>query len=617
MDATGTGRAVLVALSRGAQYLLELVLLAPERVAGAAFVVPMFPYTPSHWTWLLHPRLRRRFGKPLPFYLWWARMNAVYWRERYPQFAGWFIARCFSERHSTKGIEDGVGWALDSDPATLAATALGEIHRDRPTLRALARNLACPVLVIHGDRDRITPLRDGRALARLAGAGLEVVAGGGHFVHARKPVQVNLALRGFAESAFARPSAPRCPAPAGGHRPRALYICSPIGLGHAQRDLAIARELRKLHPQVEIDWLAQHPVTRVLEAEGERIHPASAGLASESRHIESESAGHDLHCFQALRRMDEIVTANFMLFRDVVQERRYDLWIGDEAWELDYYLHENPRQKHAPFAWLTDFVGFLPMADGGARERFLTTDYNAEMIEHIEGHPQVRDRAIFVGEPDDIVPGRFGDGLPAIREWTEEHFAFPGYITGFDPGAFADRRLLRAELGYHPDEQVCIVAVGGSGVGASLLRRVASSFEEAKRRVPRLRMIIVTGPRISPDTLPAPGGLEVRSYVHELYQHLAACDLAIVQGGLTTAMELTANRRPFIYFPLKHHFEQNFHVRHRLERYRAGRPMDFDDSSPEAIADAIAHQIGCDVDYRPVPADGAARAAALIAELLP
>ena len=129
-------------------------------------------------------------------------------------------------------------------------------------------------------------------------------------------------------------------------------------------------------------------------------------------------------------------------------------------------------------------------------------------------------------------------------------------------------------------------------------------------------MIVVAGPRIDPETLPAADGLEIRPYVHDLYRHLAACDLAIVQGGLTTSMELTANRRPFIYFPLKHHFEQNFHVRHRLERHGAGRRMDFDDSPPDAIAAAIAEEIGRDVDYRPVANDGAARAAALIAEML-
>ena len=172
--------------------------------------------------------------------------------------------------------------------------------------------------------------------------------------------------------------------------------------------MAIARELRRLQPDLEIDWLAQDPVTRVLEAEGERIHPASQHLASESGHIESESAEHDLHCFQALRRMDEILAANFMLFHDVVREQRYDLWIGDEAWELDYYLHENPREKRVPFAWLTDFVGFLPMDDGGEREAFLTSDYNAEMVEHVADHPGVRDRALFVGNPDDIVADRLG-----------------------------------------------------------------------------------------------------------------------------------------------------------------------------------------------------------------
>jgi len=85
---------------------------------------------------------------------------------------------------------------------------------------------------------------------------------------------------------------------------------------------------------------------------------------------------------------------------------------------------------------------------------------------------------------------------------------------------------------------------------------------------------------------------------------------------LTTSMELTANRRPFLYFPLRHHFEQNFHVRKRLDRYGAGCAMDFETDGPEEIAAAIAAQIGRTVDYREVDPAGAARAAAAIAELL-
>jgi UDP:flavonoid glycosyltransferase YjiC (YdhE family) len=158
--------------------------------------------------------------------------------------------------------------------------------------------------------------------------------------------------------------------------------------------------------------------------------------------------------------------------------------------------------------------------------------------------------------------------------------------------------------------------VGGSGVGRSLLERVMAAFPEAKQRVPGLRMVVVAGPRIDPASLAAHDGLEVRAYVPDLYRHLAACDLAVVQGGLTTSMELTANRRPFLYFPLRHHFEQNTHVRNRLERYRAGRRMDFETATPEVIAEAIAEEIGREVDYRPVETDGAAVAAARIAELL-
>jgi pimeloyl-ACP methyl ester carboxylesterase/predicted glycosyltransferase len=617
MDASGTERAVTVSLSRGAQYLLELARLAPERVAGAAFIGPMFPFTPSHWSLLVHPRFSPLFGKPMPFYRWWGHMNGVHWMKDYSGFSEWFISRCLPEPHSTKAIEDGVGWALDTDPETLVATARGEWLRNRGSLRGLAQNLDCPVLVIHGDRDRITPFRDGKALARIAGGELEQVKGAGHFPHARKPVQVNLALRDFAEDTFGRRRTPRDPTvyrPDG--RPRALYISSPIGLGHAQRDVAIARELRRLHPDLHIDWLAQDPVTRVLEAEGERIHPASGHLANESRHIESESAEHDLHCFQALRRMDEILAANFMLFHDVVREQRYDLWIGDEAWELDYYLHENPREKRVPFVWLTDFVGFLPMDAGDERECFLTADYNADMVDHIAHHPEVRDRALFVGNPEDIVPHRLGPQLPKIRDWTEQHFDFTGYVTGFDPANLGERTRLRTEMGYGDEERVCIVTVGGSGVGAHLLRRVIAAFPEAKERVPALRMIVVAGPRIDPASLPSHTGLEVVPYVHNLYRHLAACDLAVVQGGLTTAMELTAQKRPFLYFPLRHHFEQNFHVRQRLERYGAGRHMDFDDSPPERIGAAIAEEIGREVVYRDVETDGAANAAQRIAELV-
>ena len=608
LDATDTERAVVVSLSRGAERSLLLAAGHPERVEKMVFIAPALPLSPA----LPRARAIHEFGERRDEYLDWEKYNRHYWLQHYEDFLEFFFSKCFTEPHSTKPREDAVGWGLETDAETLVATQLAPRLADEEGVRELLSRIDRPVLVIHGSADAVRPWESGARLAELSNGSLTVLEGSGHLLHARDPVQVNLLLREFVKPA----PAPRRWVRGKSRRKRALYVSSPIGLGHAQRDAAIAEELRALHPDLEIDWLAQHPVTRVLEARGERVHPASAYLANESGHIESESAEHDLHCFQAIRRMDEILLANFMVFSDVVRDEQYDLWIGDEAWELDYYLHENPEQKRAAYVWLTDFVGWLPMPDGGEREAFLTADYNAEMIEHIARFPRVRDRAVFVGDDDDIVPDAFGPDLPLIRDWTREHYAYAGYVSGFDPAAFADQKRLRHDLGYRDDEKVCIVTVGGSGVGAHLLRRVIEAFPSAKRRVPALRMVVVTGPRIDPVTLPRSAGLEVRTYVHELYRHLAACDLAVVQGGLSTCMELVANRRPFLYFPLAHHFEQNFHVAHRLDRYRAGRRMDYASSDPDVIADAIVAEVGSVVDYRPVATDGASRAASLIAELL-
>jgi predicted glycosyltransferase len=443
--------------------------------------------------------------------------------------------------------------------------------------------------------------------------------GAGHLPTGRYPVRINKAIKAFADQIYGRGGT--CIASAtrptrSTRRKKALMISSPIGLGHVRRDVAICQELRLLHPELEIEWLAQDPVTRVLAHAGETIHPASVLMASETGHIESESGEHDLAVFQSLRDMDEILVANFMICDEVIAAGDYDVVIGDESWELDYHLHENPDLKKTAFAWMTDFVGYLPMPERGDREAFVAADYNAEMITQIETYGRIRDKAIFVGNPDDIVPDRFGPDLPHIRDWTEAHYDFAGYVTGFDPADLGDRDELRAELGYHTDERLCIVAVGGSGVGAHLLRRIAAAAPATRRTVDGLRFVIVTGPRIDPATMPPVEGVEYRPYVDQLYRHLACADVAVVQGGLTTTMELTACKVPFIYVPLRNHFEQNFHVRARLDRYNAGRYLDYRDADPDHVAALIAEEIDRSPTVRDVETDGAAKAAAMIAALL-
>ena len=238
-----------------------------------------------------------------------------------------------------------------------------------------------------------------------------MLEGAGHLPMARHPVAGQPG-----DQELRRPGHRRARAAATGGRvgtrrpPRALYLSSPIGLGHVRRDLAIADAMREQRPDLEIQWLTQSPVAEFLERRGEVVHPASRLLANESGHFESESGEHDLHAFQAVRRMDEVLVNNFMVFDDLVERESFDLWLGDEAWDLDHFLHEHPELKRAPFVWMTDFVGWVPMADGGEREAFLTSDYNAEMVEHVARYPPLRDRSVFVGDPADVVDLPLGPG---------------------------------------------------------------------------------------------------------------------------------------------------------------------------------------------------------------
>jgi pimeloyl-ACP methyl ester carboxylesterase/predicted glycosyltransferase len=611
LDATGVEQAVVAGLSCGGRYALALAAHHPDRVLGVFAIAPSIPFlTPPH-PW----RAEYDFDAPLEEHEGWAKDNRHYRLRDYRGFLEFFFSELFSEPHSTKQVEDMVAWGLDTSPEVLNVTECDLGYEGQEGAEALCRGVSAPVLVIHGDADRITPFERGVRVAELTGGRLVTFEGSGHGPQAREPVRVNRLIREFAAHVGGRPVTPARWVRAQVRRRRALYVSSPIGLGHAWRDVAIADQLRRRVPDLEIEWLAQSPVTAVLERRGETIHPASADLANESAHFDLEAGEHRLHAFEALRRMDEILCANFMVFHDVVREDMYDLWVGDEAWDVDHFLHENPELKTAAYAWLTDFVGFLPLPEGGEREALVAADYNAEMIEHVERFPRVRDRAIFVGDPEDIIPGRFGLGLPEIRAWTERHYDFCGYIPAVDPAAMADGAGLRAQLGWD-GETVCVVAVGGTGVGAPLLRRLIDALPAVRERVPDLRMIAVAGPRIDAAELPRSDGLEVRGYVHELHRELSACDIALVQGGLTTTMELVAARRPFVSFPLAGHFEQRLHVRHRLERHGARASIDYVDLTPDSLAETVAGLLATPVDYRPIPSNGADRAAALIAELL-
>jgi pimeloyl-ACP methyl ester carboxylesterase len=195
LDATGTDRAVVVGLSLGAQRGLLVATRHPERVQGLVLLGPgvaLAPMPPARAEAFARFHEERADTGP------WHEYNAAHWRRDFRGFLEFFFSQAFIEPHSTKQIEDCVGWGLEGGSDCLVASEDGDGLGDDTA--GIAAALTCPLLVIHGDEDAIVPHAAGAELARLAGGSLATVAGGGHCLQSREPVLVNRLLRAFLAS---------------------------------------------------------------------------------------------------------------------------------------------------------------------------------------------------------------------------------------------------------------------------------------------------------------------------------------------------------------------------------------------------------------------------------
>jgi UDP:flavonoid glycosyltransferase YjiC (YdhE family) len=393
---------------------------------------------------------------------------------------------------------------------------------------------------------------------------------------------------------------------------RVLYISGSIGLGHADRDLAIARELRALDPDVEIDWFAGAPARERIAAAGETVLADCAHL-DETAHAEKITSGFGFNVLGAIARQRHEMIDAVKAFASVTRDRRYDLVIGDEAYAELEALRRKPGLKRSPFVMIYDCVG-VDATSRNPLEHLFSYKINWSWCGGPREKPSPADLTLFIGEPDDAPDRSFGPWLPNRRQHARRRYSFVGYVFAFEPSEFADQAAPRRRLGY--DERPLVVcAVGGTAVGADLLRLCGATYPHLVERVPEARMVLVCGPRIDPRSLDLPAGVAVRGYVPNLFEHLAACDAAVVQGGGTTTLELTALRRPFAYFPLEKHFEQEY-VASRLRRHGAGVRLAFSQTTPDDLAGTITDLLHVDCTWPPIPTDGASKAAQLIMELV-
>lgn len=398
---------------------------------------------------------------------------------------------------------------------------------------------------------------------------------------------------------------------------KVLFISGSIGLGHVTRDLAIAEELHRLNPEVEISWLASSPASDVIKRAGGILLPETSQWADENFPAEQAALGKG---FQ-LNLLNYLVLArkewanNVQVFKTVNEKETFDLIIADEAYEILVALKKDPGSKKAPLVTINDFIG-MDSVTRNFKERLGVYIWNRVWAKGYKKPSRFVDATLFIGEEDDVPDNKLGFLLPDRRTWARYRgMKYMGYIVPFKPEDLADKDKVRAKLGY-AEEPLVICSIGGTAVGRELLELCGRAFAIVKDKIPGLRMILVCGPRLSPQSLSVPAGVEVRGYTPRLYEHFAASDLAVVQAGGTTTLELTALRRPFLYFPLESHFEQMKLIADRLARHQAGIKLLYSQTTPERLGEAILANIGKKATWPPIPTDGAQNAARSIHEFL-
>ena len=415
------------------------------------------------------------------------------------------------------------------------------------------RQVRCPVLSCTGRTTTSSRSSAASGVAELTGGELVALRGRGPRAAGARPGAVNLLLREFVDRVSGRPPPRRGRGRAASRaRSARCFVSSPIGLGHAWRDVAIADELRRAvpGPRDRVARAGSRSPTVLRARAARRSTRRARELASEAAHIDREAGEHDLHAFQALRRMDEILCANFMLFHDVVREERVRPLDRRRGLGARLLPAREPGAEDRAVR-LAHRLRRLPADAGGRRargvpdRRLQRRDDRARRALPARARPRRSSSAT----PTTSSPSRFGPGCRRSATGREQHYDFAGYIPGFDPARSTAPRCAR-ELGYGE-------RAGVRRLGRRLRRRraAAAAGDRGGRRW-RASACRTCGRSSSPARgstrrrCRASTGVEVRGYVHELYRHLAACDVAVVQGGLTTTMELVAAGRPFVAVPL-------------------------------------------------------------------
>lgn len=392
-----------------------------------------------------------------------------------------------------------------------------------------------------------------------------------------------------------------------------LFISWQGAMGHVTRDLAIVNEFHRITPDVDVSWVA-HPLgAKLIQEAGEKLLPESELVGDYNQVLAQATEKFGLNLLKYVRRYQESSKKNAQLVNQLLQKYDFDLIVGDEIYETLVAFAEGKIQLNCPVIMIEDFIG-IQSIDGNFIMRMGAYLKNRKLVKATEKTSSTITH-LFVGEFEDIADRRYDFFLPNCRDFARKYYQFLGHIVRFDPAEYRDKTKIRTKLGYG-DEPLVICATGGTGVGRELLELCGKAYPLLKKEIPDLHMVCVCGELLGLDPPKLSPEVELHRFIPNIYEHYAACDLAVVVGGGTTTIELTALGKPFIFFPLENQFDQQIYVSERIARHKAGIRMEYYQTTPEMLTQTILKNIGRKMEDKSIPFDGAKKAAEIISKHL-
>ena len=289
-----------------------------------------------------------------------------------------------------------------------------------------------------------------------------------------------------------------------------LFFTSPIGLGHASRDIAIAEKLKSVHN--EILFVSGAWAFNLISKNG----------------------------YSAFNLYKPI---NFYIHSGEL--KKSFIWL---IRYLSYYKEckiaaEEFLIKHAGLIVSDEDFASIAIGEKMDRKRILITDvteahFTGKIVSIVERRmnkimQRMIERCVRVIIPD---YGDDRDNLvyvgPIVREVT------------------ADRNTLRKKFGFN--KKTIILSSGGTDAGIYLIERSLEAYRKLKKRMD-IDLILVAGPV---EELTYSSDFHNVGLIDNLHEYIYASDLVISFAGRSTMDESIAYGIPGIFIPIKNHFEQ-------------------------------------------------------------